>query len=42
MGKGAEEIAKGLDKGIWTSPWNEATGAFVVKNSRGGINWYRY
>jgi len=21
---------------------NEKTGAFVVKNSRGGINWYRY
>ena len=21
---------------------NEATGAYVVKNGRGGINWYRY
>jgi hypothetical protein len=21
---------------------NEETGAFVVKNGRGGINWYRY
>jgi len=23
MGKGAEEMAKGLDKGIWTSPWRD-------------------
>jgi transposase len=25
---------------VWK--YNESTGAFVVKNGRGGINWYRY
>jgi hypothetical protein len=30
-------------RGIW-KVWkhNEETGAFIVKNRRGGINWYRY
>ena len=25
---------------VWK--YNEVIGAFVVKNGRGGINWYRY
>jgi hypothetical protein len=30
----------GGQKRVWVH--NEKTGAFVVKNGRGGINWYRY